>query len=415
MTKTDRLADFLASESKDASSVTMDELLVKAEDMTLADHDKIHHPEGYKEGDECKLRDDFKAANAGEELTDPNTELHGDTQVSSEARHSTNLEFGKWLNGELQGQNLSENQRFDLQSKFQRATQDSTDGLMEEVAKAIDPEVGEKILKNSQANLVGYYENTGTDGLQEELQFDLVGDGDNQDVPEDIAKMINTYCCLLGLLRKQDGVSWHTPVFGTSPSESNGVELDIGRAITNEEYKDFAKYLDEKIGEHETSIASFDNNWNKTVERKKANDLISNGSVGLISTASGVRIIDFMGVFDDHADMQNIIAEALEEYTKFGSDAKVYGFKSRGDYLDSKITEKNDKGEDWYHSTWYDASPDNGTPYFEKIKSMITDQEQLRRIKELYAKYAPIVDESEEKAARELGYKGNLVKSPSWK
>ena len=68
MTTNDRLAAFLASEGKDASSVTMDELLVKAEDMTLADHDKIHHPNGYKEGDECKLREDFKAANAGEEI-----------------------------------------------------------------------------------------------------------------------------------------------------------------------------------------------------------------------------------------------------------------------------------------------------------------------------------------------------------
>ena len=98
MANKDKLVEFLAADGKDKSSVTMDELLVKSEDMTLAEHDKIHHPDGYKEGQECKLRDSIKSQNAGEELNgeiDPNAQIHAQTQVSSEARHSTNLNFGK--------------------------------------------------------------------------------------------------------------------------------------------------------------------------------------------------------------------------------------------------------------------------------------------------------------------------------
>lgn len=412
MAKTDRLADFLASESKDASSVTMDELLVKAEDMTLADHDKIHHPEGYKEGDECKLRDNFKAANAGEELTDPNAEIHADTQVSSEARHSTNLPFGKWLNGELEDHKLEPQQKYELQSKFQRAVQDATDGLFDDVAKIIDPSLGEGLLKATQQNLVGYYEKTGTDGLQEEIMFKMDGEGANQSVPESVKTALDTYCCLIGLLRKQDGVSWNTPMYNADTDAMNGIEYNIGRAINKDEYDDLVEYLDKTIGEKE-ALYSFSEKEKSWTEYKKLNNLIADGHLGLISTANGVRIIDFCGKFVDNTQMQSILSSALDDYDKL--KGKTRGFRSEGSYLDSKITEKDEKGEDKYVSTWFDKSPDNGYRYFEMLKEKVTDPQKLQQIRALYEKYAPIVDEAEGKAAKEIGYKSELEKSPNWR
>lgn len=417
MAKKDGLAEFLAAEGRDRTSATMDELLVKAEDMTLAEHDKIHHPDGYKEGQECKLRDSIKSQNAGELLNgeiDPNAEIHAETQVSSEARHSTNLNFGKWLNGELEGQDLSPQGKFDLQSKFQRAVQDSTKGLFNEVASLFDPNVGESILKATQTNLVGYYENTGTDGLQEEILFKMDGEGSSQTVPDNVRAALDTYCCLIGLLRKQDGVSWNTPMYNADPNEKNGVAYDIGRAIKIDEYKKLAEYLDKKIGESE-ALYSFTDESGKTswTERRKLNDLISSGIIGLVSTANGVRIIDFCGKFADNNELQSIIQDALESYEDL--DGQTRAFKSDGNYLDSKITEKDSKGNDWYHSTWYDGSKDNGYRYFDMIKGIVTDPQKLSKVRELYEKYAPKVDESEEKAAREIGYKGSIEPSPKWR
>ena len=399
MAKTDRLADFLASESKDASSVTMDELLVKAEDMTLADHDKIHHPNGYKEGDECKLREDFKSANAGEELTDPNTELHADAQVSTEARHSTSLNFGKWLNGEMPGQNLTAKQRYDLQSKFQHATQGTTANLLKELNDAINGGGNEDVDKVAESNLVGYFQDTGTDGLQEEVAVDLDGNGSAKDISDANKKVIDAYCCLIGLLRKQDGVSWHAPIYDADLKEQNGIEFDIGRKITEEEYMKFAHYLDDEIEK-----VDFEYNVNGKKVRQHVKNAVSSGDdpkFGLVSTKNGVRIIDFCGNFANYEEMQRKMEGILEECRVFGdSDTHIRGLKSTGNYL---------------MGGWMDNSGGNGQGYFDTLKEMFQDRQTQSKIRAVYEKYAPKVNETEETAAREIGYEGHLEKAPSWR
>lgn len=392
MITTDRLAAFLSSDGKDASCVTMDDLLVRAEDMTLADHDKIHHPNGYKDGD------DFKAANAGEELTDPNTELHADSQVSTEARHSTSLNFGKWLNGEMPGQTLSAKQRYDLQSKFQHATQGATDNLLKELNDTINGVGNEDVDKVAESNLVGYFQDTGTDGLQEEVAVDLEGNGSAKDISDANKKVIDAYCCLIGLLRKQDGVSWHAPIYDANTDEQNGIEFNIGRKITEDEYMKFAHYLDEEIEK-----VDFEYNVDGTKKRQHVKNAVSSGDnpmFGLVSTKNGVRIIDFGGNFADYEDMQDKMRDILKRCDVFGVGGGVRGLKSTGNYL---------------MGSWMDNSGDNGQGYFDTLKEMFPDAETQAKIRELYEKFAPKVDDAEERAARGIGYEGQLEKAPSWR
>jgi len=398
MAKNDRLADFLASESKDASAVTMDELLVKAEDMTLAEHDEIHHKGGYKEGDACKLRDDFKKANQGEELSDPNTELHADAQVSSEARHSTSLDLGKWLNGELEGQNLDPKQRYELQSKFQHATQDATKGLLKDINDIINGGGSEDVDKVSQGNLVGYFQDTGTDGLQEEVAVDLEGEGSSRDISEKNKKVLDAYCCLIGLLRKQDGVSWHAPIYDADISEQNGVEFNIGRKITYDEYMELAHYLDAEIEK-----VDFEYNVNGNKERQHVKNAVSSGDdpkFGLVSTSTGVRIIDFCGNFADYQEMRSKMEKILKNCKIFGDKGSVRGLKSTGNYL---------------MGSWMNGSGDNGQGYFDTLKEMFPDRDTQEKIRAVYDKYSTNVDSAEETAARSLGYEGSMEKAPSWR
>lgn len=424
MAKKDVLAEFLAAEGKDKSSVTMDELLVRAEDMTLAEHDKIHHPEGYKEGQECKLREDFKKANKGEELTDPNTELHSDTQVSSEARHSTDLHFGKWLDGKLPGQSLNSKQRYELQSRFQRATQDSTKGLLKELSDIINGKNDESVRKDSQVNLVGYYQNTGTDGLQEEIGVDFEKKEDGKlDVSDENKKVINTYCCLLGLLRKQDAVTWNAPIYNVDTDKQNGIMFDIGRKITSDEYGQFAKWLNDEISKVEFIVKEGGQKVPKKI-RNAINVITDEGDelngkepyLGLVSTRNGVRIIDFGEHFADYGDFQDKLSMILEECPFFKGFSQ--GLQSIGDYLSC--------GDD----KWSDIlGADNGRGYFDKIKELYHDPEVQGKIKELYMRYKTNVDESERLAAIDIGYlsDGNaeskedeekvgnsLVKAPDW-
>lgn len=396
MAKRDDLVSFLATESKDISEVTMDELLVKAEDITLADHDKIHHPEGYKEGDKCKLRDDFKKNNSGEELTDPNTELHADTQVSSEARHSTSLNFGKWLNGEMEGQNLNAKQRYELQSKFQRATQGATSGLLNDLNAILNGADSEDVDKVAENNLVGYFQDTGTDGLQEEVAVDLEGHGSDRDISDENKKVLDTYCCLIGLLRKQDGVSWHAPIYDAKPSEQNGIEFNIGRKITEDEYMQFAHYLDEEIEK-----VDFEYNVDGKKERQHVKNAVSSGDdpkFGLVSTKNGVRIIDFGGNFADYEEVQSKMMEILENCPFLSGDSR--GLKSTGNYL---------------MGSWMDNSGGNGQGYFDSIKEMLPNDSVRAKVRELYEKYAPEVDKAEVDAARELGYEGHMEQAPAWR
>jgi len=342
-------------------------------------HDEDHHggnfdEEAYKRGEiTCTLRDAEKKKENADKLDGREY-----PQISSEARHSTRLDFGKWLET---GKTENPFTAYETQLEFQRATQGATAGLFDEIAKVFNVPGLRKVRDN---NLVGYYADTYTDGLQEEIELPIViGEDGSQQVESDARKAMNAYCAMQSLLRRQDAVTWNAPLQSSKIEEMNGFDLDFGTYVDYESYHDLVDQFNE-------CVVSFCNK-----DQQKA---VAGGAVGFISTRRGVRIIDFGEAFK--ASGYKELADVCKRICTLNGLPEPKQYRSDGEYIG---TDKHPWAEN--------DDQNNGKEFFELLKAT----EHENELKAIYEKYVPLVYRAEQETATKLGYSNALKKQPTWK
>ena len=93
------------------------------------------------------------------------------------------------------------------------------------------------------------------------------------------AELLNVYASVAGLVARQEGVGWHRPFYAGTKRQSNGLDIDVGRALNPAETKD----LEAAIGK-----------W-----------MADNGKEGwqnqfaLISSPTGIRAVNFGIITND--------------------------------------------------------------------------------------------------------------------
>lgn len=76
------------------------------------------------------------------------------------------------------------------------------------------------------------------EGLGHGAQVGVVGGrvkGGGNRVDGSTRRMLNAYADILGLVLKQDALSWHRPWLGASKKQSNGISIDLGRPVSHAE------------------------------------------------------------------------------------------------------------------------------------------------------------------------------------
>jgi hypothetical protein len=145
------------------------------------------------------------------------------------------------------------------------------------------------------------------------------GDAGKTNVDPAQAELLNVYASVAGLVARQEGVGWHRPFYAGTKGQSNGLDIDIGRALNPTETKDLeaaiGKWMDEK--KHA--------NWQN--------------QFALISSPTGIRVVNF-GIITN-AVLQSDIVKVAEGVLPDGS---VRVFASSGD-MPTNDWEANPNGQ----------------------------------------------------------------------
>jgi hypothetical protein len=132
------------------------------------------------------------------------------------------------------------------------------------------------------------------------------GDAGKTNVDPAQAELLNVYASVVGLVARQEGVGWHRPFYAGTKGQSNGLDIDIGRALNPVETKDLeaaiGKWMDDK--KHA--------NWQN--------------QFALISSPTGIRVVNF-GIITNAVLQSDIVKVAESVLPNF--DYRV--FASSGD------------------------------------------------------------------------------------
>ena len=119
---------------------------------------------------------------------------------------------------------------------------------------------------------------------------------------------LNSYAAIIGYLFRQEGVGWHKPIFATAKRDANGIDYNVGRALTDDEAAAVERVVDDWMRSNGVR------DW-------------SNG-MGLISTPEGIRVVSFGAV--DNATLQGELKAAIDEAMP---DAESLFFRTEGDLV----------------------------------------------------------------------------------
>lgn len=133
------------------------------------------------------------------------------------------------------------------------------------------------------------------------------GDKGKTNVDPAQAEALGLYAAVAGLVAKQEGVGWHRPFYAGTKRDSNGIDINIGRAINPAEAKDL-----------EAAVAK----W-----------MTDNGKDGwqdqfaFISSPNGIRVVNFGIITNDilHSEIVKVAEGVLPDfdYRLFASDGDM--------------------------------------------------------------------------------------------
>jgi hypothetical protein len=133
------------------------------------------------------------------------------------------------------------------------------------------------------------------------------------------AKALNVYADIMGYLLRQEGVGWHKPFWTGTSKDANGVELRLGRPLTPVEASALWASVDREM--RALGIAKWED------------------SAGLISSALGMRVVNF-GALADNIAFRKLVVKAAEGIPGFDIDA--HPFASDGDLRTNNWKENPD-------------------------------------------------------------------------
>ena len=105
------------------------------------------------------------------------------------------------------------------------------------------------------------------------------GDAGKSNVDPAQAELLNVYASVAGLVARQEGVGWHRPFYAGTKRQSNGLDIDIGRALNPVETRD----LEAAIGKWMDDNGKV--NWQN--------------QFALISSPTGIRAVNFGIITND--------------------------------------------------------------------------------------------------------------------
>jgi len=191
-------------------------------------------------------------------------------------------------------------QQMEFQQAFQRAFYDEngTDMLAAQLGLLTEP---------SDIMRPGVWQGEVSPSTQKRVAMAPAGgDAGKTNVDTAQAELLNVYASVAGLVGRQEGVGWHRPFYAGTKGQSNGLDIDIGRALNPTETKDLeaaiGKWMDEK--KHA--------NWQN--------------QFALISSPTGIRVVNF-GIITNAVLQSDIVKVAESVLPNF--DYRV--FASSGD------------------------------------------------------------------------------------
>jgi hypothetical protein len=123
------------------------------------------------------------------------------------------------------------------------------------------------------------------------------------------AEALDLYAAVAGLVARQEGVGWHRPFFAGTKRDSNGLDIDLGRAINPAEAVD----LERAVG------VWMENNGKPNWQDEFA----------MISSPNGVRLVSFGVVSNEtlHSDIVKVAESVLPDfnYRVFASSGNLVG------------------------------------------------------------------------------------------
>lgn len=142
-------------------------------------------------------------------------------------------------------------------------------------------------------------------------------------VDPDAERMVTAYAAIVGRLLRQEGVGWHRPDYATTKRDANGVEVSVGRVLTDDEMRGFASALDARV------------------EQAGANP---STDIAIIATPRGVRVLNFGAMPNPEwaATVQSVVESAMPASLQ----ATIDLFRSDGNLI-SNDWEANPDGQDF--------------------------------------------------------------------
>lgn len=141
-------------------------------------------------------------------------------------------------------------------------------------------------------------------------------------------RAVRAFAAALGRLFKQEGVGYHRPVFNADEKQMDGMAFDFGRTVSPAEMDLIAKRIDQDHG-------------------AGASD-----SFGLISTSTGVRVINFGGM-ENNAEFLSYIEAVVGD--TISEDMTSMGFASYGDLI-TNDWEANPDGQGYQNEAGPESS-----------------------------------------------------------
>ena len=145
---------------------------------------------------------------------------------------------------------------------------------------------------------------------------------------------VELYASVLGLLLRQEGVGYHRPFYNAAKSANNGVNLDIGRTLSPAEAQSLWAALDERM--------------------KAAGIPDWEGGAGMISSPTGMRVVNF-GAVEDNKVFRELVEDAASTLTL--DEITTDYFVSDGDLV-MNDWKANPNGEDYQARIRAAGSPD---------------------------------------------------------
>jgi len=240
------------------------------------------------------------------------------------------------------------------------------------ISKALQDENGSDFIANTLGILSpgiveapGFFEGKVSPGSQTEIALTKIYKADPktefaklEPAAEDLAK---AYSAAIGILLKQDGIGYHKPFFqkGIAKSKLNGMDINIGRPLTENETQMIAEAM-----EKESGIKDYNP----------------------IGTANGARLINFSYLDVPNLKFKKIVTNVLDSVQfENNEDVDLGQFASSEGYLSN----------DW-------SKNKNGESYIESIRGISPDLQ--RRVENIVRDLKSRIDEVDQTFSEKYGW-----------